>query len=144
MEYRYSKEVHDHFVAEEGKRNKAYKDTRGYWTIGVGHMLGTSDDFSIMYWSDVKAFTVLENDIDGAVRLGKELFPEWDFLPEHVQLAVMDLCFNLGNRFRQFKQTIRLIHESRYSEAAASAAASLWAKQVPNRARRTCKLLAGV
>lgn len=143
MELRYSKDVHDHFILEEGMRNKAYLDTRGYWTIGIGHMLGRDDEFRGMYWTDIKALMTLENDIDTAVVLAKDVFPEWDVLPDNVKLALMDMCFNLGNRFRQFKQTIRLIHNGRYKEAAESAAQSLWARQVPNRARRVLKILAG-
>jgi len=32
-----SKEGATKLVVREGKRNKAYKDTKGIWTIGVGH-----------------------------------------------------------------------------------------------------------
>lgn len=142
MNYRYSKEVHDHFISEEGMRNKAYLDTEGYWTIGIGHLLGKGDGFEDMYWSDEKAIMTLENDIDNAFHLANDIFPEYEVLPPNVRMAILDMCYNLGNRFRKFKQTIRLIHEGRYKEAAASAANSLWARQVPNRARRTTKLLA--
>ena len=142
---RYSKETHDHFIAEEGYRNKSYKDTRGFWTIGIGHLLGVSDAFSNMYWTDEKIIQVFENDLDRSLKAAKEIFPQYDILPEKVKLAILDMIFNLGPvGFRKFKNTIRLIHEGRYAEAAQSASQSLWARQVPNRAQRTCKLLSNV
>lgn len=142
MEYRYSKSVHDHFIFEEGMRNKSYKDTRGYWTIGIGHLLGAHDDFSGMYWTDPKILMTFENDLDRSFATAKEVFPEYSTFPHTVQIAILDMIFNLGaSGFRQFKQTIRLIHNGEYSKAADSAALSLWARQVPNRARRTCDLL---
>lgn len=143
MSYRYSKEVHDHFIAEEGYRTKSYKDTKGYWTIGIGHLLSKTENFSGLVWSHEKVMTVFENDLDKTVVTAKEIFPEWDTFPSRVQLAILDMIFNLGPYgFRQFKNTIRLIHARKFAEAAAGALQSKWARvDVPNRAKRTAKLL---
>lgn len=142
MNFRYSKKIHDHFILEEGFRNDAYKDHLGNWTIGVGHYLGKSAEFANLRWTDAKVLGVLENDIDVALADAKQLFPEWETLPPNVQLALLDMSFNMGiATFRKFKQTIRLVHEGKYAEAAASASDSKWARQVPNRAKRITKLL---
>lgn len=140
---RYSTIVHDHFISEEGYRRKAYKDAKGYWTIGIGHLLSKTQDFSGVTWSDGKVIAVFEDDLDRSLLNAKEIFPEWDILPQNVQLAILDMIFNLGaNGFRQFKTTIRLIHNGKYLEAAGAALESKWARQdVPNRAHRTAKLL---
>ena len=144
MEYRYSKSVHDHFIAEEGYRTKSYKDTKGYWTIGIGHLLSKTENFEGLVWTDAKVRTVFENDLDNSLRHAKEIFPQYDILPPTVQLAILDMIFNLGGYgFRQFKTVIRMIHAGRYVDAAAAALDSKWARtDVPNRARRTAKLIA--
>jgi lysozyme len=142
---RYSKAVHDHFILEEGYRNKSYRDSRGFWTIGIGHFLGTDNAFANIKWTDEKIGEVFENDLDKSLATAKEIFPEYNTLPENVQLAILDMIFNLGpGGYRKFKQTIRLIHEGRFVEAAQSASQSAWARQVPNRAARVCKLLSNV
>lgn len=146
MELRYSKAVHDHFAAEEGFRTESYLDHQGNWTIGIGHLLGRDIAFRGLKWSEMKVQMAFENDLDICVANARQLFPEWDILPPKVQLAILDMLFNMGiNRFRGFKKTIRLIHESRFEEAAREALDSEWAKHdVPNRAARTAKLLSNV
>ena len=146
MQFRYSKAVHDHFIAEEGYRTKAYKDTKGYWTVGIGHLLSKTVSFEGLVWSDAKVRTVFENDLDSSLRSAKEIFPQYETLPPNVQLAILDMIFNLGgNGFRQFKTVIRMINAGRYKDAAVAALDSKWARQdVPNRARRTAKLLSNV
>jgi len=139
---RYSRQIIDHFILEEGYRNRAYKDTHDNWTIGVGHLLGKDDAFGAMVWSDQKIIEVLENDIDTAARHARTIFPHYETLPDNVKLGILDMIFNLGGGgFRKFVITIRLINESKFLEASESAAGSRWASQVPNRAKRTVKLL---
>lgn len=143
MQYRYSTATHEHFKAEEGYRNDSYLDHQDNWTIGIGHLLGKSNAFRGIRWSDEKVLQVFENDLDIVVGNARQLFPEYDILPPNVRLAILDMLFNMGiNRFRGFKKTIRLIHEGRFQEAALEALDSEWAKHdVPNRAKRIAKLL---
>ena len=37
----------DFITKEEGARNKAYKDTKGLWTIGVGHLIKADEQHLI-------------------------------------------------------------------------------------------------
>jgi lysozyme len=143
MPSRYSKQVHDHFIAEEGYRHESYTDSMGYWTIGIGHFLSKTQDFSGLVWDDAKIIEVFEDDLDRSVIPAKEIFPEWSILPANVQLGILDMIFNLGpTGFRQFKTVIRMVHNGNYLEAATAALDSKWARQdVPNRAKRTAKLL---
>lgn len=143
MELRYSADVLEHFKFEEGYRNKAYLDSKDYWTIGIGHLLGTDNAFSTLYWTDEKILTVFENDLDHSLAAAKEIFPEFAILPPKVQLAILDMIFNLGTTgFRQFKTVIRMVHAGRFPEAAVAALDSKWARHdVPNRAARVAKLL---
>ena len=40
----------------EGRRTKAYRDSRGYWTIGLGHLLSTDKnaDLSHVVWTQAQ------------------------------------------------------------------------------------------
>lgn len=146
MSRRYSKAVHDHFAFEEGNRSESYLDTKGNWTIGIGHLLGKDKAFKGMRWTQEKIITVFENDLDISLDHAKTIFPQFDILPPKVQLAILDMIFNLGGYgFRQFKTVIRMVHAQRYPEAAVAALDSKWARQdVPNRAKRVAKLLSNV
>lgn len=143
MEFRYSKAVHDHFIFEEGYRENSYLDTKGYWTIGIGHMLGRGNAFKGMKWTRAKILMTFENDLDIALNHAKTIFPHYSILPPNVQLAILDMIFNLGGQgFRKFKTVIRMVNEQRFPEAAVAALDSKWARtDVPNRARRVAKLL---
>ena len=146
MSRRYSKAVHDHFTFEEGNRSESYLDTKGNWTIGIGHLLGKDKAFKGMRWTQEKIITVFENDLDISLDHAKTIFPQFAILPPKVQLAILDMIFNLGGYgFRQFKTVIRMVHAQRYPEAAVAALDSKWARQdVPNRAKRVAKLLSNV
>ena len=42
-----AKSTLDFITKEEGSRNKAYKDTKGLWTIGVGHLIKADEQHLI-------------------------------------------------------------------------------------------------
>lgn len=142
---KYSKQTQDHFVREEGLVLTKYKDTTGNWTIGIGHKLTANElrnGLSII--TNEKAYVLLEQDLDIALRDAKKIFPEYDSYPENTKLALLDMTFNLGyTGLSKFITTIGLIKQRKFQEAAAQAMKSLWATQVPNRAKRVTKLLAG-
>lgn len=51
-------------IVREGKRNNAYKDTKGIWTIGVGH---TGDDFTpTSTWTDEQIMFAFRHDVEWA------------------------------------------------------------------------------
>lgn len=143
MANRYSEDVHNHFIAEEGFKLESYTDHQGNWTIGIGHLLGRDNAFRGLRWSEEKVRQVFENDLDIALSNARQVFPGFNTMPPKVQLAIMDMLFNMGlGRFRGFKKTIRLLNSGLYAEAAVEAMDSEWAKHdVPNRAARVTKLL---
>lgn len=140
---KYSQAVVDHFIREEGYRKKSYKDTKGYWTIGVGHFLGAERKWEGLVWAPEQIMTTLERDISNAEQDARQMFPQWERFDEGMKLAMTDMVFNMGiNSFRGFKNTIRMIHNGKFKEAAANAALSKWATiDVPNRAKRVLELI---
>lgn len=141
----YSKKTIDHFVFEEGLRLNKYLDTTNNWTIGIGHKLTTDElknNLSVI--TKEQAYLLLEKDLDIAKQDAKRIFPQYDTYPENVKLALLDMAFNLGySGLSKFVTTIGLIKDRKFEEASVQAMKSLWARQVPNRAKRVTKLLAG-
>lgn len=141
----YSKKTIDHFVFEEGIRLNKYLDTTNNWTIGIGHKLTVHELKNNLFTVTMEqAYDILEKDLDIAKDNAKRIFPQYDTYPENVKLALLDMSFNLGYAgLSKFITTIGLIKERKFEEASVQAMKSLWARQVPNRAKRVTKLLAG-
>lgn len=141
----YSKKTIEHFTFEEGLRLNKYLDTTNNWTIGIGHKLTKDElDANLSTITKEQAYDILEKDLDNAKKDAKRIFPEYDTYPENVKLALLDMTFNLGySGLSKFITTIGLIKDRKFKEASVQAMKSLWARQVPNRAKRVTKLLAG-
>lgn len=54
----------DQLKAREGSRNKAYQDTRGIWTIGVGHT--GPEVHAGLEWTDSQIIEAMVHDINWA------------------------------------------------------------------------------
>jgi lysozyme len=126
----------------EGFRGSAYRDTVGKLTIGYGHNL---DDKPI---STAAGQFILGEDVDDAMALiygvCKRFGVNFDQLPGKVQLALVDMCFNLGpNKLRYFVNMMQAIAVGDFATASAQAQASLWYKQVGKRGDADVQLLLG-
>lgn len=124
--------------ADEGLRLTPYQDTLGNWTIGYGHLLENQhQDMTRIKWTLEQAEQVLSNDVDTAIQNAKTFFPDFMRLPLNARLVLINMAFNLGlPKLRQFKRFKLALLNRDYVTAAAEMLQSLWAKQVPNRAKR--------
>lgn len=120
-------------IQDEGVKSSAYRDSEGFLTIGVGHLIDSSlggklDDDVIEHQ--------LKNDIE---RVEKDLqtFSWWPHLDPVRQVALANLRFQLGpTRFRGFKNMLTAIEKGDFETAGKELLDSLYAKQVPKRASR--------
>jgi len=120
----------------EGVRLKAYKDTVGKTTIGVGRNL---DDRGI---TRAEAFWLLDNDIARVLVELDEALPWWRTLNEARMVALADMCFQLGLAgLLEFQVTLKALQFGDYQGAAWAVMQSLYAKQTPNRAREIAEVL---
>jgi lysozyme len=123
-------------IKHEGYQNKAYEDTVGTVSIGVGRNL---DDVGL---SDEEIMYLLNNDI---IRCDKELincFPWYSQLSRVRQEVMLMLCFNLGlTRLRKFVKALSCMESGEFSLAADHFLDSKWAKQVGNRAVELTEML---
>lgn len=124
---------------DEGVSATPYKDTNGYWTIGIGHLIGR--DIYKMTLSDSVIEAMLLEDMgeaweDVLAIFGAKTVACWTSAR---QLALLNLLFNLGRpKFMMFERTIKAIRADDWKKAAQHLRASLWAKQVKGRADRVC------
>ena len=120
-------------ILSEGLRLKAYKDTVGKVTIGVGRNL---DDVGI---SREEAFLLLDNDIK---RVEVDLQKVNGFLDliDVRQHVIAEMVFNMGfSSVMKFKQMWAAIAVQEWHKAADAMLDSLWARQVGKRAERLAK-----
>lgn len=112
----------------EGLRLKPYRCTAGALTIGIGRNLdanGISEDEAILLMrNDLAKCKAQVATLDMPADLGE------------VRTAVLvNMCFNLGfGGLKSFKNTLSLIRNRRFKEAADAMGQSKWARQVGQRA----------
>ena len=129
----------DLLVKHEGKRSRAYQDTEGIWTIGVGRNINPENGLGL---SDDEIAYLLGNDIARIEQECKEAFGFYDDLDEVRKDALLNLCFNLGlPRLKKFKLALGHLEAGRYDESAEEFLDSLWATQVGQRAVEVAEMV---
>jgi lysozyme len=143
----------------EGRRSKAYTDSEGILTVGIGANLEDKTSRSriaalgVNYddvctgdceLTDEHIDTLFSADLDVAIGDAENSLDDFGGLPEPAQLAVVDMVFQLGGPgFRKFKATIAALNARDFLRAADEMADSLWARQTPNRAAEDMALVRG-
>lgn len=152
-------------ILHEGYAHKRYKDSEGYWTIGVGHLiderkggkLPTHIAISLAHQGldvykddpmpDDLIDMLLEYDITVHTTL-LEQFQPWTKKLDVVRHAAMaDMVFNLGpepfdaDGFKDWPNFIEQVKRGFYGAAATNMLSTLWAKQVKTRATRLADMM---
>lgn len=124
--------MQDMLIKQEGLRTKAYQDTLGFWTIGVGHLLdGPTEEI----WSVARCIQVLYEDLGIVYKSLDKYLPWWRDETKTRRMAIVSMCFNLGiHKLLKFKHMLAAWEKGDYEEAAAQALDSRWARQVKSRA----------
>ena len=129
---------------DEGLRLKIYKDTEGYYTIGIGHLLTKSPSLNGRNCNGVitkdEAEKLFNQDVDAAVRgilRNAKLKPVYDSLDAVRRCALINMVFQMGETgVAGFTNSLRMLQQKRWDEAAVNLAKSRWYNQTPNRAKR--------
>jgi lysozyme len=132
----------DFIIKEEGSRNKAYKDTKGLWTIGVGHLIKTDEQHLISETlTDEQVKDLLKSDlkwcseaVETSIRVPLE---------QHQFDALYSLCFNIGGTNFAKSTVVKKINENDLKGAAD--AILMWNKPdvLVNRRKRERALFLG-
>ena len=151
------KSVKEQLTVHEGKRDKAYKDTKGIPTIGVGFNLKRQDAKKkiealgkcyadvlegVQALDDDEVEKLLERDIQASEEAARRHIKNFGELPERAQRVLTDMVFNLGDgRFGQFKKAKDAFEKEDWHRAAAEMVDSEWFKQVGKRGRNDVRLI---
>lgn len=131
----------------EGRKNAPYKDSLGYWTIGVGHLIDMRKGATL---SGIRSIPMTEDNIDAVLNLdivehsaGLFTAAPWVKKLDAVRQAVLiDMAFNLGVAgLMEFKRTLASIQSGDYATAATQMLQSTWAHQVGTRATRLAEMM---
>ncbi len=101
----------------EGKRHKAYRDSRGLWTIGVGHLIKPTEQWMLhAVLTDQQVEDIFKDDLkwcDDAVATSVRVS-----LNQNQTDALYSLCFNIGaDHFKQ-SEVVKHLNSSDYDRAA--------------------------
>jgi lysozyme len=125
--------LEERIIQHEGLKLKKYKDTKGNWTIYVGHLckpgekyLGTRED----------AMRYLDIDIAIARQDLRKIFPQYREFSQARQECLIELLFNMGGpRFRGFVKMIHAINIGHWDDAAKELMDSKWYREDVGRER---------
>ena len=126
---------------DEGYKLKAYKDTLGNWTIGVGRLVDDRKPGAGLRPKEMDY--LLTNDVEDRVQALTTRLPWFIQLDEARQGVLLNMSFQLGvDGLLGFKNTLELVRTGKYIEAANAMLQSKWAGQTPERAERLSKQMA--
>ena len=133
-------------IANEGWKTKPYKDTRGYWTVGVGHLINPKSPKTLpKEWdrelSNEEVRQLFEKDFDEHLKQAQKT-PGWDKANEAGKAGLVDLTYNMGGWwYTKFVKAAALLKEGNFKDAALELKNSDWYKQVGGRAPVTISLI---
>lgn len=124
-------------IEHEGLRYKAYKDTLGNWTIGVGHLVKLPDEEYLLRGSlkEYEVMQIFDTDLNQAIDDARKFVDEYSINDIAFEIIV-DMAFNLGlPKLSKFKRLKQALIDNDYVRASEEMLASLWARQLPNRSK---------
>lgn len=133
----------------EGERLTAYRDSLGFWTIGVGHLLPRPRSPEWRYYriTQEQSDKLFEEDWDKHVRLVTK-YASWALAFNDVRrYVVIDMTFNLGiepfdgDGFKDWPMFVSQLQAKKWAAAAANMRSTLWASQVKGRAVRLARMI---
>jgi lysozyme len=131
-----------HLRDEEGCRRRAYRDTEGFWTIGVGHCLPADlpvDEVQALEWTDEQIEAAFDEDVAECIRDAAS-FGWWHVLSPMRQAVIAAMCFQLGRRgVAGFTRMAEEAKAGRPHGVAREMLDSKWHRQTPQRANRLAK-----
>lgn len=149
----------DMLAYDEGLKLSIYKDTEGYWTVGIGHLLTKNPSREVAIAAldnlvgrstggkitEAEARKIFRLDVDKAVKgiqKSSILAPIYNDVNDARKKAIINMVFQMGQAGAEsFKNSLTLVRNHYYTKAAANMRQSKWYRQTPNRAERVIMVL---
>ena len=133
--------LREEIAYDEGSVNKIYLDHLGLPTFGIGHLVLDSDpEYGYEVGTPVsedRCNSAFDSDVQTVLSDCERLYPDFNDLPEEVQLIVANMMFNMGRpRLSKFKGMKRGVDSKDWNGAADEMVDSQWYRQVTKRADR--------
>lgn len=141
---------------DEGKRLKAYRDSKGFWSIGIGRNLDgvgtapltrTKADVLANGINEAESDLLFDHDINRTEHDLDRYIPWWRSLDPVRQRVLLNMCFNMGwgagtsHGLHTFVNTLGMIEKKEYARAADAMLKSAWAREVGMRANRLSDMM---
>lgn len=138
------KPIMDMIEKHEGVVLRPYRDTKGLWTVGVGHLIGDGKSLPPEWDREFTQKEIRELFVKDYLH-HKQLAaraPGWGFANEKGRAALIDLTFNMGLGWvSKFKKAVAALQQGDFITAAAEFRDSLWFTQVKGRAVTVTSML---
>lgn len=135
--------LEERMIRHEGLQLKPYKDTEGFWTIGIGHKLKDSE--ALVYRNGITtdfAFTLFHDDVDKHRTALYDALPWVRTCSPLRQEVFVELAFNLGlHGLLGFHRTLTYAEDGLWTRCSTEILLSKWATQVKGRAVELAQLL---
>lgn len=138
---------------EEGLRTHIYRDSKGYWTIGIGHLVSTDKTLSAEAaaklcgspWTEQHCKVVFREDMERHVQEAEARWPWVANLPELQWRGFCQMVFQMGcERVSKFRNTLAALQSKNWPLAEQEALDSDWHRHdTPARAVRVAARLGG-
>lgn len=129
------KRMEEQLLMHEGLRVVPYKDTEGYWTVGIGYNLSARGLEALeriigravsihshpgrpyygLRLTECETRMLLRADITRIEKSVRLYLPEYHKLGDVRQRVIVDMAFNMGRRLIQFKKAIKYLRHSTLS-----------------------------
>ena len=120
---------------DEGVEPCAYQDHLGFWTVGVGRLIDKRKPGAGLRPSEIDF--LLQNDVDDRIDQLTRRLQWFQNLDDARKGVLLNMAFQMGvDGLLGFKNTLKLIEDGHYPEAAEAMMQSKWAQQMPNRAKK--------
>lgn len=134
--------LREEITFDEGVKYETYHCSEGHLTGGIGHLITEWDEdyYDKPIGTSIPEEKVNEwfaSDIEVSINDCKDLFNNFDDLPEDIQRVLANMSFQLGRpRLSKFRKMIAAVEMQDYREMALQMEDSRWFKQTQNRAQR--------
>tara|TARA_R100000278_G_scaffold5546_1_gene8436 strand:+ start:357 stop:812 length:456 start_codon:yes stop_codon:yes gene_type:complete len=134
--------LREEITFDEGVKYETYHCSEGHLTGGIGHLITEWDEdyYDKPIGTAIPEEKVNEwfaSDIEVSINDCKDLFSNFDDLPEDVQRVLANMSFQLGRpRLSKFRKMIAAVEMQDFAEMANQMEDSRWYKQTTNRAQR--------